>query len=358
MRQRVALLAILAGLLAFPGSVAAAATSGEVFSATLSGGAEVPAVSTTASGSAWFVISPDASTVTYIVQYSGLSGPATAAHIHLGAANVSGGVMLPLVAGPSPMVGTITAANLVATGGVSTFAGALDAIRAGNTYVNIHTAANPAGEIRGQLAAATGAQAFQTLLAGSQEVPAVTGGGSGMATVIVNASADTLTYAVTYTGMTSAPSAGHIHLGAAGANGGVMLPFASVGTSPFVGTLTVSNLVPTGSVTTFPQAVDAIRAGNTYVNLHTAAHPGGEVRGQLGVTVAAPPPATPAPTATPAAPKPTATAAPEITVPPTSTSETAPAAPSDLALLLFTVLAVLAVGGLAAAFLPARRWRR
>jgi hypothetical protein len=40
-------------------------------------------------------------------------------------------------------------------------------------------------------------------------------------------------------------------------------------------------LTPTGDVTTFAQALDAIRDGGTYVNLHTAANPGGEIRGQL-----------------------------------------------------------------------------
>jgi len=62
--------------------------------------------------------------------------------------------------------------------------------------------------------------------------------------------------------------------------------------------------------------VAAIRAGTTYFNLHTSAHPGGEVRGQIGVTVAAPNP-TPAPTEEPAAP----------TVPPTSSLT--PVRPAD-----------------------------
>ena len=54
------------------------------------------------------------------------------------------------------------------------------------------------------------------------------------------------------------------------------------------GVLTAANFAASGPVTTFAQAVAAIRAGTTYFNLHTTANPGGEIRGQIGVTVAAP----------------------------------------------------------------------
>jgi hypothetical protein len=85
------------------------------------------------------------------VTYSGLSGAVVAAHIHLGGVGQNGGIMLPLSPGPSPFSGTLKEADLKPTGNVSTFAQAIDAIRAGTTYVNLHTAANPGGEIRGQL---------------------------------------------------------------------------------------------------------------------------------------------------------------------------------------------------------------
>jgi hypothetical protein len=117
----------------------------------LDGAQEVPAVTTAATGSGWVVISADGSTITYYVEYSGLSGAAAAAHIHLGEAGANGGVMLPLTASASPMLGTLTSADLTPTGSVTDFAGAIAAIEAGSTYVNIHTAANPGGEIRGQI---------------------------------------------------------------------------------------------------------------------------------------------------------------------------------------------------------------
>ena len=85
------------------------------------------------------------------MSYTGLSGDLAAAHIHCGPAGVAAGVMLPFAHGPSPFSGTLTQADFVACGSVTTFAGALQAIRDGNAYVNLHTAANPGGEIRGQL---------------------------------------------------------------------------------------------------------------------------------------------------------------------------------------------------------------
>jgi predicted lipoprotein with Yx(FWY)xxD motif len=54
------------------------------------------------------------------------------------------------------------------------------------------------------------------------------------------------------------------------------------------GTLSSADFSASGSVTTFAQAVAAIRAGTTYFNLHPTANPGGEIRGQIGVSVAPP----------------------------------------------------------------------
>jgi hypothetical protein len=81
-------------------------------------------------------------TLRFKLTYSHLSGAATAAHIHLGKRGVAGNVLVPLCAGNchSGMTGKATfGKNLV------------DKIERGQTYVNVHTAKNPAGEIRGQV---------------------------------------------------------------------------------------------------------------------------------------------------------------------------------------------------------------
>jgi len=303
-KTRVALIVAALALLALPSAVSAVDPTQPAYGGPLTGAQENPAVATTATGQGTVVISADGSTITYIVTYSGLSGTVNAAHIHTGASGSNGGVILPLVAGASPMTGTLTAANFTASGSVTTFAQAVAAIRAGTTYFNLHTTANPGGEIRGQIMAA--GDAYFADLTGAQENPAVATAATGKGLVVISADAGTVTYLVTYTGLSGSANAAHIHTGAVGSNGGVILPLAA-GPSPMVGTLTATNFSASGAVTTFAEAITAIRAGTTYFNVHTTAHPGGEIRGQIGVTVAAPNP-TPAPTAEPAAP----------TVPPTS----------------------------------------
>lgn len=159
MRVRLTLIAAVFALAAVPAVALAANTPTPAFGGPMSGAQEVPPVTTSATGEGTAVVSPDGSTITYIVTYSGLSGAAVAAHIHTGAVGVSGGVILPLTVSASPMVGTLTASNFTPSGTITTFAQAVAAIQAGNTYFNIHTAAHPGGEIRGQIVASVTAPA-------------------------------------------------------------------------------------------------------------------------------------------------------------------------------------------------------
>jgi hypothetical protein len=80
------------------------------------------------------------------VTFTGLTSNATAAHIHQGAAGVNGPVIVPLVGGAGATAGTWT----VTPGAILTVA-QLTALRASGLYVNIHTATNLGGEIRGQI---------------------------------------------------------------------------------------------------------------------------------------------------------------------------------------------------------------
>jgi hypothetical protein len=122
---------------------------------------EKPTANTsTATGSATYDIS--GTTVNYTVTWTGLSGNATAGHIHVGTPDVAGQVVVPFTltaaqkAPAATVTGSFTAANVqAATGGtvsvaVNDFDALIAAMRAGNTYTNVHTAANTGGEIRGQ----------------------------------------------------------------------------------------------------------------------------------------------------------------------------------------------------------------
>jgi hypothetical protein len=128
------------------------------FRAQLSGANEVPPVTTAATGAFEAEIVNNDQAIEFRLEAQNIVN-VTAAHIHVGGATVNGPVILFLfdatTDGPftSPVTGTLTAADLIPAGGVNTFAEAIANIRAGNTYVNVHTTANPAGEIRGQLIA-------------------------------------------------------------------------------------------------------------------------------------------------------------------------------------------------------------
>jgi hypothetical protein len=129
----------------------------ERFQASLSGAFEVPAVTTTSTGTARFVV--DGTELDYTLDVQNVTG-AIAAHIHTGAAGANGPPLVFLfqaaapgvnVPGGSLAAGSVNATNMIATAGVS-YDSMLSLMRRGNAYVNVHTVTRPAGEIRGQVA--------------------------------------------------------------------------------------------------------------------------------------------------------------------------------------------------------------
>lgn len=109
----------------------------------------------------------------------------------------------------------------------------------------------------------------RVMLRGNQEVPPVTTSASGNGTITVGPD-KSLSGSITTTGV--AATAAHIHDGAPGRNGPVIIPL--VKTSENVWS------VPAGGKLTDAQHA-SYRAGNLYVNVHSAANKGGEIRGQL-----------------------------------------------------------------------------
>jgi CHRD domain len=145
MRKRI--IAVLTVALAIAGLVTAIAmahgsTKTTKFSATLNIAQEVPKeTGAPASAGGTFSATLSGTTLKWSLSFTHLTGPASAAHIHLGAKGKSGPVIIPLC-GPckSPLSGTakVTAAEIKDLTG-------------GKTYANVHTAKNPNGEIRGQV---------------------------------------------------------------------------------------------------------------------------------------------------------------------------------------------------------------
>jgi len=129
--------ALALGAVSFAGPASA-----EKLKATLDGKSEVPATTSTATGTAALDYDAASKKLSWTVTYSGLSGPATAAHFHGPAeAGKNAGVAVAIPnAAASPVKGEATLTDAQAAD-----------LLGGKYYINIHTAANPGGEIRGQV---------------------------------------------------------------------------------------------------------------------------------------------------------------------------------------------------------------
>lgn len=209
--------------------------------------------------------------MTYTVSFSNLTSAPTMGHIHGSAPRgTNAPVLFPFKDLPAATSGTVN--------GTATLTEAQENdLLNGLLYFNLHTAANPGGEIRGQIEfyeLSFNMSKKGLLLSGDQEVPAKPGAGMGSADVTYNKNTKRLSYFVTYSNLTGNPAAGHIHGSAArGANASVLFPFASVPAA-------TSGAISGSAVLTAAQEADLLN-GLFYFNIHTATNPGGEIRGQI-----------------------------------------------------------------------------
>ena len=137
-----ALRTALAGLaLTMAGALASPARAEVVnLKAAMNAGTEVPPNSSSGTGTLTATYDTASKKLSWKGSYSGLTGPATAAHFHTGEPGKNGGVALPITPNASPFEGSATLTEAQATD-----------LLAGKWYVNVHTEANKGGEIRGQV---------------------------------------------------------------------------------------------------------------------------------------------------------------------------------------------------------------
>src|SRR5882757_5414656 len=115
------------------------------------------------------------------------------------------------------------------------------------------------------------AEKMKATLDGKSEVPATTSAGTGTADIDYDAATKKLSWKLTYSGLSGPATMAHFHGPAeAGKNAGVAVPITNATSSPAEGSATLTDA----------QAADLV-AGKYYVNVHTAANPGGEIRGQV-----------------------------------------------------------------------------
>lgn len=231
----------------------------------LNGMQEVPAVTTDAYGSGYALVNTDDYSLELTVVTEGVDD-ATAAHVHTGRVGMNGEVMIMLQqSGDDP-------GKWMTAEGIKVDDETFNVLASGGHYVNVHTADNADGELRGQIL--TDNLAMTTfMLSGSQEVPAVTTEAMGHGYALVNMSDYSLDLVIDTDGVDDATAA-HIHTGRIGMNGDVLVALEQ--SEDDMGMW----MVPDGTMID-AETFEVLASGGHYVNVHTPANPDGELRGQI-----------------------------------------------------------------------------
>jgi hypothetical protein len=291
---------------------------GDVIDVTLGGGQEEPPVTSTVTGTATIELLSDG-TIEYFVSLLNPDGVAllgaAGAHIHCAEAGDNGSVVAVLaqqvdgglLTSPLEFSGIIDETGIVDNTCGATIALLYGSIRAGRTYINVHSTENPSGEVRGQISKVIpGGDAIDVTLSGENQVPAITSTVTGMITIQLfsDSSLEFFANLANPDGVELLGAAGaHIHCAEAGDNGPVVAFLAQqvdggrteaeVG---FSGSIDATGIVDDACGATIGLLYASIIAGRTYVNVHSTENPDGEVRGQILTGALAP---TSAPTSAP-----------------------------------------------------------
>ncbi len=248
---------LVAGLAACGGGGGGEAAPPETFQVTLTGDQEAPAaIATAANAQATLSLDRATHTVSASITVDGIAP--TAAHIHAAAAGTAGPVVFPLtVAGnTATLAPTVLSTEQLAT------------LDAGGFYFNVHSAANPNGEIRGQI----GREVFVARMTGSQETTPVESAAIGNGRLVLDPKSGALSGDIRVEGIDA--TAAHVHAAAFGSDGAILITLEGQGSDGLYS-------VPAGTVLE-PEDIEKLRSGGLYFNAHSAAHPGGEIRGQIG----------------------------------------------------------------------------
>ena len=248
----------------------------QTFGAVMTGSQEGPAPTSTPGIGNATVTFTDSTHINVTITVANLGSPINNFHIHkLIPPAPTGNVVINLIG----LGGTFVNGKMTGNFPVDAAVAADLIANPQNFYVNVHTVQFPGGAIRGFLTPVSGTIVnLAADLRGTNEVPPTGSSAFGSAFVTVDTASNTLTWEVTTSGIAS-PTLAHIHPGAAGVNGNPLITFAS-GASQLTGgrtkgSVSIASLTPT-------QLNDLINSpSNFYVNVHSTAFGGGEIRGQL-----------------------------------------------------------------------------
>jgi hypothetical protein len=260
----------------FPGGELRGQLNQQVRSALLSGANEAPApITSTASGIGILALDPVTRRVSGFVRTTGITvvdpaSPQRQAHIHQAEPGTAGNVVFPLQE-TSPGSGIW----MVPKGAVLTPAQAT-AFNEGNLYFNVHSEANPSGEIRGQIVPAS--LAVKTAqLNGAQETTAIVTSATGTGIAVVNSITREVFGGVKTSGIIGTQA--HIHDGIAGVNGGVVIPLTETPADSGVWLVPDNQTLPN----TPTDELARFNSNGLYFNVHSAANVNGEIRGQINI---------------------------------------------------------------------------
>ena len=229
-----------------------------VFTSQMSGAQEAPPNNSVATGNGSLSLDPATRKFTARIALSGMV--ATAAHIHSAPIGANGPIIFPFIETAAGSGVWVAAADAIMTDAQ------IALLNAGGLYFNAHNTAFPAGEIRGQI----GRNVRFAGMNAAQEVPPNASVATGTGTLVIEPATRAASGGITLAGL--AATAAHIHIGATGVNGPVIVPLTNAGNG-------VWN-VPADTLLTAEQ-LKAFKQGNLYYNAHSVVFPGGEIRGQI-----------------------------------------------------------------------------
>ena len=230
---------------------------------TLSGAQRTPLVVTGASATGAVTLDPDSGAFVAHLNGSGLDD-ATNAHVHQAIAGLNGNILIGLMQDPNDVAHWFSDGAMLDVDGMAAFNGA-------ELYFNVHTPANPAGEVRGQIVPA-GADVVFTSLVDGDVVPPSGSANSGTASSTLIPGSTILTMHVNLSGLDDATGV-TINQAPVSQNGSITLQLVQD-----------ANDMAHWSIedTTLTDAQEAaLNSQGLYVNVETPAFPAGEVRGQV-----------------------------------------------------------------------------
>lgn len=243
--------------------------------ANLDAAQETPASTSTATGTATMWVETNTGTFDLEISVTGMSNAVTGSHVHEAAVGVAGGVVTGLGAESAY---ARSGNNLTATFTGLTYGGDVATLISGGAYLNLHSAAFPGGEIRGQLWADP-INLWANLTPG-QEVGTVESAAYGAATMEFNPTTGKFQLVVFVYNFTNTFANSHIHEAPTGVAGGVVNGLGAASAYNVQGT-TYSQV---WSDVDYAGNMENLLSGGAYVNVHSNVYPGGELRGQLWIS--------------------------------------------------------------------------